>query len=179
MILDNIVLVKLQAGLRSGHQATLDGLLARCRCRLEGVARGMFRRLPRLDSGGQVGSLVQEAARGLLGALGGRDVDDVRAFLCLAAELMRAQLLSLARNFRLASGYGAVADGAARWVALLEAAGQIPQEAREAFALRFFHGLSPAEVAAVTGTDEATARRRWLEAAAWLAAELDELPAGC
>src|SRR5207237_798423 len=70
----------------------------------------------------------------------------------------------------------APAAGLGRSADLHEAARRLPAESREVFALRFYHGRTFAEIAAILAVSGATARRRWLEAVAELAGQLRELP---
>jgi RNA polymerase sigma factor (sigma-70 family) len=168
----------LLARLRGGDHAAADELLRRCRERLETMARAMLRRFPVVAAHEQTADVVQEVSLSLLAALRTLDVADTRAFHALAAEHVSRRLLDLARKHRrdaqpAASNPDADLD---LWADLHEAAQRLPLESREVFALRFYHGWTLAQVAAVLGVSVATARRRWLEALAELAGQLRDLP---
>lgn len=57
---------------------------------------------------------------------------------------------------------------------LLELVAELPPEAREVFDLRVYQGLGWEDAAAVLGVSERTARRRFVEAKAWLAERLGD-----
>ena len=169
----------LLARLRGGDRSAADELLRRCRERLEAMARVMLRRYPAVAAREQCADVEQEASLSLLAALRTLDVADTRSFYALAAEHVSRRLLDLARRHRRRDMPPAADDPDAdldRWADLHEAARRLPAEPREVFALRFYHGRTFAEIAAILGVSLATARRRWLEAVAELAGQLRELP---
>jgi RNA polymerase sigma factor (sigma-70 family) len=179
MSLRTTELPDLLARLRGGDRAAADELLRRCRQRLETMARVMLRRYPAVAAREQTADVVQEASLSLLAALQTFDVADTRSFYALAAEHVSRRLLDLARKHRRRDAPPAADDPDAdleRWAELHEAARRLPMEPREVFGLRFYHGLTFAQIAPVLGVSVATARRRWLEAVAELAEQLRDLP---
>jgi RNA polymerase sigma factor (sigma-70 family) len=179
MSLRTTELPDLLSRLRGGDRAAADELLRRCRGRLETMARVMLRRFPVVAAREQTADVVQEASLSLLAALRTLDVANTRAFHALAAEHVSRRLLDLARKHRRRDAPPAVGDPDADldlWADLHEAAQQLPAEPREVFALRFYHGWTFAQVAALLGVSVATARRRWLEALAELTGQLRDVP---
>ncbi len=180
MTLRTTELPDLLARLRNGDRAAADELLSRCRERLEAMARAMLRRFPAVAAHEQTADVVQEASLSLLAALRTLDVADTRSFYGLAAHHVRLRLLDLARKHRRRETVPLADDpdsDLARWSALHEAAEGLPVEPREVFSLRFYHGLTFAEIAPILVMSIPTARRRWLEAVAELREQLkDELP---
>jgi RNA polymerase sigma-70 factor (ECF subfamily) len=179
MSLRTTELPDLLARLRAGDRAAADELLRRCRERLEAMAHVMLRRYPAVAAHEQTADVVQEASSSLLAALRTLDVADTRSFYALAAEHVARRLLDLARKHRRRDAPPTAADPDAdldRWAELHEAAARLPAEPREVFALRFYHGWTLAEIAALLGMSVATARRRWLEAEVELARQVRDLP---
>jgi RNA polymerase sigma factor (sigma-70 family) len=179
MSLRTTELPDLLARLRGGDRGAADELLRRCRERLEAIARVMLRRFPVVAAREQTADVVQEASLSLLAALRTLDVKDTRSFYALAAEHISRRLLDLARKHRRRDTPPAAEDPDTDldlWTELHEAAARLPVELREVFALRFYHGWTFAEIAALLGVSGATARRRWLEALAELEGQLRDLP---
>jgi RNA polymerase sigma factor (sigma-70 family) len=179
MSLRTTELPDLLARLRRGDRSAADELLRLCRERLEAMARVMLRRFPGVAAREQTGDVVQEASLSLLAALQSLDVRDTRSFYALAAEHISRRLLDLARKHRRRDTPPTADDPDADldlWAELHEAAGRLPAEPREVFGLRFYHGWTFAEIAALLGVSVATARRRWLEAEAELARQVRDLP---
>ena len=165
MTLRTTDLPDLLARLRGGDRAAAEELLGSCRARLEAMARAMLRRFPTVAAHEQTADVVQEASLSLLAALRTLDVADTRSFYGLAAHHVRLRLLDLARKHRRREAVPIKDDPDAdleRWSALHEAVEALPVEPREVFSLRFYHGSTFAEVAALTGLSVPTARRRWL-----------------
>jgi RNA polymerase sigma-70 factor (ECF subfamily) len=180
MDLHTTELLGLLGRLREGDREAADELLRRCVGRLTTIAHTMLRQFPAVAAREQTVDVVQEAAVSLLSALKGLPIADTRAFFGLAAEHVRRRLYDLARKHRRRPVAVPLPNDPdvdiARWEALHEAAEKLPGELREVFSLRFYHGCSLAEAASVLGLSDSTARRRWLEAAAELAAALQDLP---
>jgi RNA polymerase sigma-70 factor (ECF subfamily) len=109
---------------------------------------------------------------------------NTREFFALAAELMRRELIDLARHFGGPYGIGANlvapaagAEGCApggepaapadqgddldRWAAFHQAVENLPGEEREVVMLVFYHGWKRAEVAELLQTSVKTVNRRW------------------
>lgn len=173
------ILPDLLARLRRGDRTAADELLRRCGERLEAIARVMLRRFPTVSAREQTGDVVQEATLSLLAALRKLEVADTQSFYALAAEHVSRRLLDLARKHRRRDTPPAAEDLDAdlgRWADLHEAARCLSDGPREVFALRFYHGLTLAEIATLLNVSVATARRRWLQAEADLALNLREFP---
>jgi RNA polymerase sigma-70 factor (ECF subfamily) len=179
MSLRTTELPDLLARLQGGDREAADELLRRCRERLEAMARVMLRRYPTVAAHEQTADVVQEASLSLLSALRTLNVADTRSFYALAAEHVARRLVDLARKHRQREIPPPAADldeDLDRWTELHEAAQQLPAVPREVFALRFYHGWTFAEIAALLKVSEATARRRWLEAVADLEEAVRDLP---
>ena len=180
MTLRTTDLPNLLARLRAGDRAAADELMRRCQTRLEVMARAMLRRYPAVAAREQTGDVVQEASLSLLAALRTLDVADTRSFYGLAAHHVRLRLLDLARKHRRREAVPVAEDPDAdleRWSDLHEAAECLSVPPREVFSLRFYHGLTFAEIAVILSMSVPTARRRWLEAVAELSDRLgDNLP---
>ncbi len=107
-------------------------------------------------------------------------------FLSLAARAMRQILIDQARARRALkrgggqvhvtlSGVGGEAESASDVIAVdtaLKALAELDPRRAQVVELRFFGGLSTAEIAEVVGASVATVERDWRAARAWLAAQL-------
>lgn len=174
-----------------GDARALDELAPRVYAELHRLAR---RALARERPGHtlQPTALVHEAYLRLAGRASPH-VDRRADFYAVAAQLMRRILVDHARA-RLAAkrgggrpgeasaagaGEGAADHGAGEEVELLaldtalETLGRFDPRLRRLVDLRFFAGLTVPETAAALGVSEATVKRGWRLARAWLAAELD------
>jgi RNA polymerase sigma factor (TIGR02999 family) len=136
----------------------------------------------------QATALVHEAYLRLVGGEQTRDWDGRGHFFAAAAEAMRRILVDNARRKRRPKHGGDrqrvelndaldVAEPGDELLALNDAldrfAAQEPVKA-ELVKLRYFAGLSLEEAAACLGISEATAKRYWAVARAWLFADLSE-----
>jgi RNA polymerase sigma factor (sigma-70 family) len=173
--------------LQAGDGAARDELLRAAGARLERLARSMLRRFPNVRPVQDTLDVLQGASLRLLRTLERTCPASTRDFLNLAANHIRCELLDLARraavrpavplgdgDARLAdpgSAAGAVAD-LERWGVLHEEAARLPAEEGEVFGLIFYQGWTHAQVAAVLGIGERTARRRWQAAGLRLAERL-------
>jgi|JRYL01.1.fsa_nt_gb RNA polymerase sigma factor (TIGR02999 family) len=133
-------------------------------------------------------ALVHEVYLKLLGERGA-NVNDREHFFALAARAMRQLCVDFARarladkrgggqaavtlDEALAAASGMQVDVLDLDAALTELAALDPREAR-VVELRFFSGLSMAEVAQAMSISLATAEREWRAARAWLAQRLDK-----
>ncbi|MCI0458586.1 MAG: sigma-70 family RNA polymerase sigma factor [Gemmataceae bacterium] len=177
--------------MRAGDASARDELLRAVSQRLERLARQMLRRFPGVARWEQTDDVLQNALLRLLRALQEVRPASMRDFFGLAATQMRRELLDLARHYQGPEGLGAhhisrhleppsaadsqapVAEPADRaeadadlelWSAFHQAVEQLPAEEREVVSLVFYHGLTQAEVAALSGVAERTIRRRWRSA---------------
>ena len=179
--------------LRAGDPDAAEPEFRKILKKVERLAAAAFGRFPRVGRFVELDDVIQNSLIRLLAAL--RDIrpDNTRQFYALANELIRRELLDLAKHFYGPRGEGthraAVAVGGAagevapiapadaaeldRLTAFHEAVARLPVEEREAVGLTYYHGWSQAEVAALLQVSVRTVRR-WLESAtAALRAELE------
>jgi len=170
---------------RGGNQAALDQLLPLVYDELRRLAGRYLRREP-------AGQTLQPTA--LVNELYLRLVDQPEVdwqnrahFFAVAAQAMRFLLLDRARSKQQAKHGGGArqveleetavisAEPSTDLLALDEALTRLavldPRQGR-IVELRYFGGLSTAEVAEVLGVSEITVKREWLKAKAWLYREL-------
>jgi RNA polymerase sigma-70 factor (ECF subfamily) len=189
----------LLARLQAGDPAARNELVLAAQGRLEALARRMLRKFPSVGRWAETDDVFQGALIRLLRALETVDVADTRAFLNLAAAVIRRELIDLARHFHGPHGLGANHASVApcessaphfdpqappdesgeleRWATLHAAVDALPVEQREVFGLRFYHRWEEVRIAELFGVDERTVRRRWRAACAALADALGgELP---
>jgi RNA polymerase sigma factor (TIGR02999 family) len=136
----------------------------------------------------QATALVHEAYLRLIGAEGQQSWDSRGHFFVAAAEAMRRILIDNARRKQRPKHGGdrrrvamqeavSLRDPPEDVLALDEALAQLAQEEpakAELVKLRYFAGLSLEEAAACLGISQATAKRYWAVARAWLFAALSE-----
>jgi RNA polymerase sigma-70 factor (ECF subfamily) len=175
---------------QKGDPVATNELFVRVQDRLQGMARSMLRRYPRVGRWVQEEDIVQEAMVRLLRALRSIKPESMRSFYGLAAEQIRRELIDLTRKFFGPEGPGAnyesnllldeggdragpVVEPVAptdsfeeleRWNALHEAIENLDIELREVFSLTFYHGWGQREIAELMQIDERTVRRRWRRA---------------
>jgi RNA polymerase sigma-70 factor (ECF subfamily) len=175
---------------QKGDAAASNELFARVQERMQGIARGMLRRYPRVGRWVQEEDIVQEAMVRLLRALRSIKPESMRSFYGLAAEQIRRELIDLTRKFFGPEGAGSnyeshlhvedcnqkaspAAEPVApmdpieeleRWNALHEAIEELDIDLREVFSLTFYHGWGQREIAELMQVDERTVRRRWRRA---------------
>jgi RNA polymerase sigma-70 factor (ECF subfamily) len=163
----------------------VDELFSVVYAELRALAGAVLQRNRRFD-GTCVTSLVNDAYVRIAGR--GLRVRDRAHFLCLAAQAMRHLLVDRARRGATAKRGGgrptieavesiamaidgtdllAIEDALCRLSALDERKGRIVE-------LRFFGGLSVEETAEVLGASQATVKRDWSLARAWLSREIGE-----
>jgi RNA polymerase sigma-70 factor (ECF subfamily) len=193
--LHTALLVALLDRVRQGDQPALDELLRRATARLERLARAMLQRFPRVRQHEQTGDIVQETALGLLGALRQLHFSSTREFYGLVSEHVRRRLLDLARRYArpVNDPLTLAADDSTdegprqpeesdldRWQALHEAVAGLPDDCREVFSLRFYHGWGPREVAQLLQVSPRTVIRTWSRTLLELSERLGEggLPGG-
>jgi RNA polymerase sigma-70 factor (ECF subfamily) len=172
-----------------GDDSARQQLVGRAYQRLSYLARRMLHcDFPRLKRAHGTGSLVQEAAIGILKALSKVRPPTVRDFFRLAAQHIRWVLLDWARNLppeTLPLDFGvndppAPADcqpgndstdpeWRAAWVELHQQAEELPPEEREVFDLVGYLGWTPAEAARSLDLSPRTVRYRWKKACLMLA----------
>jgi RNA polymerase sigma factor (TIGR02999 family) len=185
------VLLRAWAG---GERAAADRLFGRVYGELRRLARAQHRRWSgeaSLDSS----ALVHDAYLKLVGG-GARDLRDRGHFFALAARAMRQILSNDARRRRagkrgedivpisldrIAGGQGSAspsgssqAEQLATLDEALERLEAVSPRPCRVVECRFYGGLSVAETAAALGISEATVKRDWATAQAWLYRELHE-----
>jgi len=179
--LNTIELHKYVLGMRAGDRAAQEKLFTAVGGRLEHLARKMLRDFPRVRRWADTGDVFQNACLRLLRALKEVEPDSTRAFFSLAAELIRRELLDLARHFYSSKGMGnqksspgledtsVLHEPAApaedpeldKWCGFHDAVARLPAEEREVVGLIYYHGWTQAQVAELFQTTERTVRRRW------------------
>lgn len=172
--------------IQQGDPIALNELLRRASGRLEKLARAMLRQYPRVRDSEQTSDVVQEASMSLTAALRQLTFHSTREFYGLAAEHIRRRLIDLARRqgrrpatLPLPEGENEPHDprtdeDLSNWQALHEAVARLPNDAREAFLLRFYHGCTVDQVVEVMGISRRTAARLHARALAALSAQLSD-----
>lgn len=164
---------------REGDTSALNELLLRIHGRLAGWTRKMLRSYPVVKDNEQTDDVLQNALLRLTRALQAVQPTSSGEFFGLAAELIRRELIDLARYYRRRAGINQrlpVAVGAKvdpgdpcqqasqdldRWTAFHEAIDGLPTEQRQVFSLTFYNGLSQAEIARALGVSDRQVRRLW------------------
>lgn len=180
--------------LARGDLHARDELIGIAAERMREIAQRMLRTFPTVRRWDETDDVVQNAALRLYRALATVTPQDARGFVGLAAVQVRRELLDLARKHagpesQAAHHETAVlrADGRevakvdlaednadpleriATWTRLHEAAGHLPEEERELFAMVWYLGLKQEEIAALVGISVRTVKRRWESAKRLLA----------
>lgn len=172
--------------LRGGDPAARDDLVAVAAGRLAELTRVMLRGYGRLRRWEQTDDVMQGALLRLAGALGRAAPESARHFHRLAAQLVRRELIDLARRYFGPEGHGRHTDSAApagedaappdpgdssldpgrlaAWTDFHRQAGDLPDDEREVFELVWYQGLKQTEAAAVLGVSDRTVLRRWQSA---------------
>jgi RNA polymerase sigma factor (sigma-70 family) len=181
----------------SGRDAVIRTALGR----LERLAQKMLRGFPVVRRYEDTLDVLQNALVRLDRAL--RDVPpkSTRDFYGLAAEMIRRELIDLARRYSGPHGLGRNQrsglhvgdaernglqpetpnndDELEKWAAFHEAVADLPPDEREVFMLRFYHNWKEEQIATLFGVDERTIRRRWRRAGRRLRDILgDDMPEG-
>lgn len=170
----------LMAAWRDGDLAARDALLERLAPELRAIASAQMRR----ERGASFSSadLVNDAILRLV-QMGRISLNDKAHMLALAARLMRRILIDHARARRsdkrdhVRVVLDEDLDGEARpdlialETALIRLAA-IDEGLMALVEMRYFGGMAMGDIAEVTGLSEATLKRRWRVARAWLAATL-------
>jgi len=152
--------------------------------RLLKLTRKMFRSFPGLRRWEQTDDVFQNSVLRLHRALGSVEIESVRHFFNLAAEMVRRELLDLkkhyygvhgqARNhhtdFQPSDEPGGVLSQTAnqpddfdRWANFHEAVSRLSAEHRELVNLLFYEALPQDEAAEALGISVRTLKRRWQE----------------
>src|SRR5262245_22341307 len=173
--------------MRAGEAAARDELFRRAGGRLERLTRKMLKGFPGVQRWEQTDDVLQNALVRLLRAL--RDVQpvSVREFFGLSAELIRRELLDLAKHYYGPRGPGTKhateagrRDGEipvyerpdeshepsalAGWCEFHRHIAALPEDEREVVGLLFYQELPQAEAAALLNVTVRTVQRRWQSA---------------
>jgi RNA polymerase sigma factor (TIGR02999 family) len=168
-------------GWRNGDSASRDSLIAALYPELRVIASAQLRR--ERDSSFSSGDLVNDAILKLV-RLGRIDLNDRAHMVALAARVMRNILVDHARGKATDKrAHGKVElkpeiDGEQRVdLMALDSAllrlGAIDPSLSELVEMRYFGGMGLGDIAQVTGCSEATVKRRWRVARAWLSDALE------
>lgn len=171
---------ELQAGRPNAAEPTFKKIAAK----VEGFARASFAKFPRVGRFVELDDVIQNSLIRLLAAFREVRPTSRRHFYALANELIRRELLDLAKHFYGPRGAGTnlagvgvgEADGEVspaaaapaadldRLAALHQAVEKLPVEEREAWGLTYYHGWSQGQIADLFGVSVRTVQR-WLESA--------------
>ena len=162
---------------RDGEDGARDALIGRLHPELSRIAAARLRR--EMNSSLSTGDLINEAVMRLI-ETEGLGLQDRKHLIALASRLMRHILTDHARakqtdkrghhkvelNTRI-EGEQKV-DLNSLETALIRL-GAIDRELVDLVEMRYFGGMTLADIGEVTGQSEATVKRRWFSARAWLA----------
>ncbi|MBX9625238.1 MAG: sigma-70 family RNA polymerase sigma factor [Gemmataceae bacterium] len=172
---------ELQAGRPNAAEPTFKKIVAR----VGDLARASFKKFPRVGRFVDLDDVIQNSLIRLLAAFREVRPTSRRHFYALANELIRRELLDLAKHFYGPRGAGtnlavgvivgdesgevtpAAADPGAeldRLAAFHRAVEKLPVEEREAVGLTYYHGWTQAQVADLFGVSVRTVQR-WLDSA--------------
>ena len=170
------------AAWRSGDERALDRLLDLVYPELERAAAALLRRERQVSLSS--GDLVQETVLRLI-QLRQIDYQDRAHFMALASRFMRRILVDHVRGkhadkrehhrVTLVTGFdrGRAVDLSGLDAALMRLSSLDGQRA-EIVEMRYFGGMSVGDIAEVLSLSEATVKRRWTAARAWLADALED-----
>lgn len=166
---------------RSGDVSARDHLIAMLLPELQTIASAQMRR--ERDASFSSGDLVNDAILKLV-RMGRIDIADRAHIMALASRLMRNILVDHAREKATDKRHhkkvvlNADIDGEQRFDLIeleiaLRRLGAIDRELAELVEMRYFGSMSLGDIAVVSGQSEATLKRRWRTARAWLADALE------
>ena len=169
---------------RKGDERAKSLLIDHACDRLLKLTRKMFRGFPGLRRWEQTNDVFQNSIIRLHRALASVEIQSVRHFFYLAAEMIRRELLDLKKHYYGVQGQarnhhtdrqpadeqGGVLstsigqpDDFSQWAEFHEAVLRLPAEHREVVDLLFYEGLQQDEAAGVLGVSVRTLKRRWQE----------------
>jgi RNA polymerase sigma-70 factor (ECF subfamily) len=200
---DTAYLHRLVDGLREGDRESADRLIRAAQARMETLARARLRECPTVRRWVEPEDVLNGALFRLQRALLEVRPESTRSFCNFAAEMIRRELVDLARQLRgpqfgpaanLESNRGRVdsagqiaadlepvapqetPDELAQWTAFHEAVQRLPDELGETFRLRLYGGMAVREIAALMETNERRVRRNLRRAQVALAPYLEDRP---
>jgi RNA polymerase sigma factor (sigma-70 family) len=168
----------------AGRPDAAEPTFRRIMTRVEKLGRQMVRKYPRVGRFVDADDVVQNAMLRLLRALREVRPESTRHFYALANELIRRELLDLAKHYYRQSGPGdrlsavAVGEGEGEYnpaapeadaeldraAAFHEAVAGLPVEQREVIGLAYYHGWPQADIAGLFGVTVRTVQRWHAEA---------------
>ena len=171
---------------RDGDEAARNGLIARLHPELSNIAAARLRQ--ERNASLSTGDLVNDAVVRLMG-VERIELSDRAHFVALASRLMRHILIDHARAKQAARRDHVKVElctrveGEQRFDLIsLDSAlirlGAIDSALMELVEMRYFGGMTVADISQATGMSEATVKRRWQVARAWLEEALKGLDVG-
>ncbi|WP_239018213.1 ECF-type sigma factor [Sphingomonas flavalba] len=168
---------RLLAAWRQGDDAARDQLVALLHPALSQIAAAQLR--GEQNASLSTGDLVNDAVLRMV-RQGNIGINDRAHFLALASRLMRNILIDHARakragkrrHFKVELTTRVEGEQRHDLIALedaLKRLGTYDMKLAELVEMRYFGGMTLADIAAVYGVSEATVKRRWFAARAWLA----------
>lgn len=162
---------------KDGDGAARDRLIGRLYPELERIAAARLR--AERDSSLSTGDLINDVVLKLM-KVEQIDLADRNHFIALSSRIMRHILVDHARSQRAAKNrhlrveLTTRIDGPIRFdLAALDAAlmrlSAVDEDLTRLVEMRYFGGMTVADVTSVTGVPEASVKRRWQTARAWLA----------
>ncbi len=185
---------RLVHGLREGDRKAADELVRAVLGRMELLARLGLRRSPVVRRWVDAEDILQNAVLRLRHALLEFRPESTRIFFRIAAEMVRRELIDMARQLRGRCGLAAnhesnpgptgsdqqpVAppeppDELLQWETFHQMVQGLGDEAGEVFRLRYYHDLSNDQIAELLGINEKTVRRYYRHAREALAPALEQ-----
>ena len=169
---------------RTGDERSKALLVDHACDRLLKLTRKMFRGFPGLRRWEQTDDVFQNSVIRLHRALASVEIESVRHFFNLAAEMVRRELLDLKKHYYGVHGHarnhhtdfqpsdeagGVLAQSASqpddfdRWANFHEAVSRLSEEHRDVVNLLFYEALPQDEAAVALGISIRTLKRRWQE----------------
>jgi len=169
---------------RTGDERAKSLLVDHACDRLLKLTRKMFRGFPGLRRWEQTDDVFQNSVIRLHRALASVEIESVRHFFHLAAEMVRRELLDLKKHYYGVQGQArnhhtdrqpsddqggmlststSQPDDFDHWAEFHEGVSRLSEEHREVVNLLFYEGLQQEEAARVLGISVRTLKRRWQE----------------
>jgi len=178
--------------LNAGEESAREQLVSQACQWLQGRARMMLRSYPHVRRWEETDDVVNKAMLRLHRALAEVRPTSVQHFLNLANTQIRRELIDMARHYFGAEGLGAhhATDGlspdtdarpryevsqdtfeparVSEWTEFHEQVEALPDKEKEVFSLRWYDGMTFAEIGQVLDITDRTAKRRWRSACVML-----------